>query len=158
MISTRQSEGRMNRTALHRLTLLFGAALSVASSGCRQEPVDLPEIFITRSVGVNFLERGQLTEAETQFKKLIQLAPKDPFGYANLGLTYLRAGRYSDAERELHRAQKLDPTDPDVELIVARLYSLTGRWDEARATLEKLHLSLIHISEPTRLGMISYAV
>jgi len=118
---------------------LFGAALAIASTGCRQEPVDLPEIFITRSVGVNFLERGQLPEAETQFKRLIQLAPKDPLGYANLGLTYLRAGRYSDAERELRRAQKLDPTSPDVELIVARLYSLTGRWDEARATLEKLH-------------------
>ena len=49
-------------------------------------------------MGLNYLDRGQLPEAEAQFKKLIALAPADPLGYANLGLTYLRAGRYSDAE------------------------------------------------------------
>src|SRR5450756_55273 len=33
-----------------------------------------------------------------------------------------------------------------------------GRLESARNSPQCLHLSLIHISEPTRLGMISYAV
>jgi Flp pilus assembly protein TadD len=118
--------------------LLAGASLVAVSIGCRQEPPDLPEIFTTRAAGTTFLERGQLPEAEQEFRKLIQLAPDDPLGYANLGLTFLRAGRYSHAEEQLRRAERLDPGSAEVGLIVARLYSLTGRWAEARATLEKL--------------------
>ncbi len=107
-------------------------------AGCREKPADPSELFITQSKGVNFLERGQLPEAEEQFRKLVRMAPGDPLGHANLGLTYLRGGRFDDAERELRRAQRLDPTNRDVGLIVARLYSLTNRWDEAQGTLETL--------------------
>jgi len=89
-------------------------------------------------LGTSYLQRNQLPEAETEFKKLTKLAPDDPLGYADLGLTYLQAGRYADAEEQLLRARELDPANTEVGLALARLYSLTGRPSDARATLERL--------------------
>ena len=89
-------------------------------------------------LGLSYLRRNQLAEAEAEFRKLTDLAPNDPLGYADLGLTYMQAGRYDEAERELRRARELDPRNADVGLALARLYSLTGRPSEARAMLEEL--------------------
>jgi tetratricopeptide (TPR) repeat protein len=121
-----------------RLSVLVGALLALAVYGCRPEPASIEELFTTRSMGLNYLNRGQLPEAETQFKKLIELAPSDPLGYANLGLTYLRAARYSDAEAKLLRARELDPANLEIGLMLAKLYSLTGRRAEAHSALDKL--------------------
>jgi protein involved in temperature-dependent protein secretion len=87
---------------------------------------------------LGYLQRNQLAEAETEFKKLIRLAPDDPFAYANLGLAYLQAGRYEEAEKQLSRAHELEPKNADVDLALARLFSLTQRRKEARNTLDRL--------------------
>ncbi len=89
-------------------------------------------------LGLSYLQRNQLPEAESQFKKLTELAPDDPLGYAELGLTYLQAGRYPEAEKELRKARELDPANTEIGLALARLYALTGRSAEARTTLERL--------------------
>ena len=89
-------------------------------------------------LGLSYLQRNELPQAESAFTKLTSLAPDDPLGYASLGLTYLQAGRYAEAEKQLRRARDLDPASTEVGLALARLYSLTGRPSDARATLEKL--------------------
>ena len=98
----------------------------------------MEELYTARMLGTGYLQRNQLPEAETEFKKLTKLAPDDPLGYADLGLTYLQAGRYAEADKQLLRARELDPASSEVGLALARLYSLTGRPSEARATLERL--------------------
>ena len=98
----------------------------------------MEDLYTTRMVALSYLQRNQLPQAESSFKKLTELAPDDPLGYADLGLTYLQAGRYEDAEKQLRRAQELDPGSSEVGLALAKLYSLTNRPAEARATLEKL--------------------
>ncbi|MEP6904823.1 MAG: tetratricopeptide repeat protein, partial [Gemmatimonadales bacterium] len=120
------------------MSVFIGIVLAVAMSGCRQEPASIEDLFTTRSMGLNYLNRGQLPEAETQFRKLISLAPADPLGYANLGLTYLRAGRYKEAEAQLDRARELDPANVEIDLMLAKLYSLTRRRAEALEILDKL--------------------
>jgi tetratricopeptide (TPR) repeat protein len=120
------------------LTLSVFAAVASIGAGCRSKPVDTQELLTAQSLGLRDLQRGMLTEAEQQFKRVASLAPRDPLGYANLGLTYLRGGRYAEAEAELKRARKLNPQSAEVALILAKLYSLTGRSDEARRTLEQL--------------------
>src|SRR5438477_1136089 len=112
--------------------------VAIAVADCRSKPAPVEELFSTRMLGLSYLQRNQLPEAEIQFKKLIELAPNDPLGYTNLGLTYLQAGRFADAEKQLKRARELDPLNADIGLMLAKLYSLTGRPGEARATLEKL--------------------
>ena len=117
--------------------LFCAAVMSVA--GCRGEPASVEDLYTTRMLGLSYLQRNQLPQAESAFTKLTKLAPDDPLGYANLGLTHLQAGQFKDAEDELLRARKLDPHSPEIGLALARLYSLTDRATEARATLEKLH-------------------
>ena len=88
-------------------------------------------------LGLSYLQRNQLPEAEVQFKKLIDLAPDDPLGYLNLGLTYLQAGRYADAEKQLRKAHEIEPANTDIDLALAKVYALTNRAADARALLEK---------------------
>ena len=118
--------------------VFLGIALIAATPACRPKPVSVEELYTTRMLGLSYLQRNQLPEAESEFKKLTELAPDDPLGYANLGLTYLQAGRYPEAEKQLRRARELDPASTEVGLALARLYSLTGRPSDARATLERL--------------------
>ena len=110
-----------------------------ALSGCRSEPPANPEALLqARSLGLGYLQRDRFAEAEGEFKKIIALAPNDPFGYTNLGLTYMRMSRFEEAEAQLDRARALDPSNPDITLTLARLYAVTGRADEARRALEAL--------------------
>ncbi len=89
-------------------------------------------------LGLSYLQRNQLAEAESSFKQLTKLAPDDPLGYANLGLTYLQAGRFDDAEKQLKKARELDPKNADIGLALAKVYSLTKRPIEARDLLESM--------------------
>ncbi len=129
----------MTRTAIRAWTVFLGAACLAASTACRPKPAaSVEELYTTRTLGLSYLRRNQLPEAEAEFRKLTTLAPDDPAGYADLGLTYLQAGRYAEAEKALDRAHKLDPASAEIGLARARLYSLTARPDDARTTLEQL--------------------
>ena len=99
---------RMSRTSRAGTTLL----LVLAAACPRAERASVEELYTTRMLGLSYLQRNQLAEAEAEFKKLTRLAPDDPLGYANLGLTYLQAGRYAEAEKQLERARELDPRAP----------------------------------------------
>ncbi|HMG71531.1 MAG TPA: FG-GAP-like repeat-containing protein [Gemmatimonadaceae bacterium] len=118
--------------------IFLGAGLFAAAATCRSKPASVEDLYTTRMLGLSYLQRNQLPEAEAEFKKLTTLAPDDPLGYANLGLTYLQAARYAEAETQLRRARELDPASTEVGLALAKLYTLTGRPADARAMLEQL--------------------
>ncbi|HKW46140.1 MAG TPA: tetratricopeptide repeat protein, partial [Gemmatimonadaceae bacterium] len=127
----------MNRKAWRRsaAAVLLGIAGAFA---CRSKPAPVEEVYSTRMLGASYLQRNQLPQAESTFKRLIELAPDDPLGYANLGLTYLQSGRYDEAEKQLRRARELDPGSADIGLMQAKLALLEGKPADARAILEKL--------------------
>jgi hypothetical protein len=119
--------------------MLLGIVLALLANGCRSErKAGVEELFSLRSQGLTFLHQDDLPAAEAQFRKLVELAPDEPLGHADLGLTLLRAGRFDEAEEHLLRARKLDPASADIGLMLAKLYSLTRRPDEAREILEGL--------------------
>ncbi|HEX8850032.1 MAG TPA: FG-GAP-like repeat-containing protein [Gemmatimonadaceae bacterium] len=126
------------RTLPRASGLLLGGALVALLTACPREQVPVEELYTTRMLGLGYLERNQLAEAESAFRKLTKLAPDDPLGYTNLGLTYLQAGRLDDAEKQLERARKIDPAGVESGLALARVYALTSRPREAREVLEKL--------------------
>jgi tetratricopeptide (TPR) repeat protein len=107
-------------------------------AGCKKQEPRTAELFQAQFQGLSYLETGRLPEAEAEFQKVIELAPGEALGYANLGLTYLRGARYADAEARLRRARELDPANAEIGLMVAKLYAVTGRASEARRTLEQL--------------------
>lgn len=120
-----------------RLRLAGSAVIAVLAGwlvGCGGERPQ-GDVFVARTKGLVYLEQDQLGEAETEFRKVIALAPDDPLGYANLGLVQLRAGRLRDAERQLLRALQRDSTALAPALTLAKVYDLTARRAEARALL-----------------------
>ena len=125
--------------ACRQWAIFLFTAVTASMTACRSEPPPpTEELYTTRMVGLSYLQRNQLPEAESAFKKLTQLAPDDPLGYESLGLTYMQGGRYPDAEKQLLRARELDPASTNVGLALSRLYAATGRSAEARTTLEQL--------------------
>ena len=128
----------MTRIVWRAWVVVLGVA-SVVAAGCKPKAAPVEELYTTRALGISYLRRNQLTEAESAFTQLTKLAPDDPFGYANLGVTYLQGGRYADAEKQLQRARSLDPSSAEVGLALAKLYALTNRQADARTTLEQLH-------------------
>jgi cytochrome c-type biogenesis protein CcmH/NrfG len=123
-----------------RALFLTGLVAGMVWIACGGEDVDpaqrAAEIITARTVGLAYLEENRLPEAEAEFLKLIDLAPDEYLGYANLGLVYLRMNRYPEAEAQLDEALRLQPNDPEVHLLLSELYQATGRTDEAIATLE----------------------
>jgi Tfp pilus assembly protein PilF len=110
------------------------------SSGCRnkeektsQKSTDLVTI---KTLGLAYLEEFKLEEAEKEFLKFIDLAPKEKLGYANLGLTYLRMAKYPEAEKQLKKAIEIDPKDPDIRLILATVYKMNNERDRSIAELK----------------------
>ena len=124
----------------HKRAALLAVAIGItlAGLGCRQEHASVEELYTTRMLGLSYLQRNQLAEAESSFKQLTKSAPDDPLGYANLGLTYLQAGRLDDAEKQLKRARELDPKNAEIGLALAKVYSLTKRPQDAKELLEAL--------------------
>lgn len=89
-----------------------------------------------RTLGLAYLEENNLQEAESEFKKLIELDPNESLGYANLGLVYVRMGKYTDAESQLKKAIELDPGNPDIRLILSKSYELNGQRDLSEEVLK----------------------
>ncbi len=99
----------------------------------KKKSVDMVTV---RTLGLAYLEENKLNEAEAEFKKLIEIAPDEANGYANLALVYVRKADYAQAEVEIKNALKHSPDDPDIRLNLAEIYELTGSEKEATATLE----------------------
>ena len=68
-----------------------------------------------RNLGLAYIEEENFIEAINVFKVLIELAPNEPLGYANLGLAYLNLDEdYKLAEPLIQNAINLDPDNPDI--------------------------------------------
>ena len=90
-----------------------------------------------RNLGLAYLEEERYSDAANEFNMLVEIAPKEPLGYANLGLTYLRtSGKLKQSEEWLQKALKLVPNDPDIRLLLAKVYELTNRESQAVTALE----------------------
>ena len=116
-------------------------AFVVLPLSCRNNPEKeqqkSTDLVTTKTLGLAYLEEFKLDEAETEFLKFINLAPKEKLGYANLGLTYLRMGKYPEAEKQLLKAIKIDPRDPDIRLILATVYQMNDERDRAITELKE---------------------
>jgi Tfp pilus assembly protein PilF len=139
LINQNRGSRRMTFATWSRRIALGALAAATVATGCRKaKTASVEELYATRTLGLGYLQRNQLPEAEAEFKKLTTMAPDDALGYADLGIVYLQAGRLADAEVQLVRARELDAASAEVGLALARVYALTNRAGDARSTLEKL--------------------
>ncbi|MGH7496012.1 MAG: FG-GAP-like repeat-containing protein [bacterium] len=89
-----------------------------------------------RNLGLAYLEDNKLREAAAEFQTLVEIAPQEPLGYANLGLACLRMHELEPAEKWLHEALQQEPDHLDICLLLAKVYELTDRENQAIRTLE----------------------
>ena len=127
----------MKRTYILLLVLFCFLFIFSCKNSTEKQTQKSTELVTTRTLGLAYLEEFKLEEAEKEFLKFINLAPKEKLGYANLGLTYLRMGRYPEAEKRLLKAIKIDPADPDIRLILATVYQMNDQRDRAVSELRE---------------------
>ena len=110
--------------AILAVAFLFTAALTAAPP--TEEQVRL------RNLGYAQLENAQDVEAESTYRQLIELAPREPLGHANLGIALLRQEQHEAALAAIDRALELGGDRADLRLVRADiLQGTTGRGEEA---------------------------
>src|SRR2546426_4901125 len=134
-------QASMIRNALQHL----GVVAALLLAGCRgREPAPGgalerdAAILAARTLGLAYLQKNQLAQAETSFRRIVALAPDQALGYANLGLVQLRQGRYREAETAILRAAALDTANDDIALTLAKVYERTGRSAAARGEVDRV--------------------
>jgi tetratricopeptide (TPR) repeat protein len=89
-----------------------------AASG-RSTPAD-PALLFQR--GQEALNRGELDEAEHDFRQFLTLDPQAGGAYANLGVVYVRRKQWSKALEMLHKAEQILPQEPGIRLNIGLTY------------------------------------
>ncbi|MGH7456131.1 MAG: tetratricopeptide repeat protein, partial [bacterium] len=112
----------------------------VVLAGCKKReainPDTAKQMVTHRNLGLAYLEENKLREAATEFQSLVEIAPREPLGYANLGLIHLRLHEHEQAEKWLLQALKQEQDNPEIRLLLAKVYELTDRENQAIRTLE----------------------
>ncbi|MFQ5446484.1 MAG: tetratricopeptide repeat protein, partial [Saprospiraceae bacterium] len=110
--------------------------------GCSENPEDKKkremDIEYLRIIGRAYLEEDRLDEAKETFNSLIEAAPDDASGYANLGLVFLKQNKYDEAKTKIEKALKKAPGNPDILMISAQYFVLTNNTDKAISELQKI--------------------
>lgn len=120
------------------LTWLASIVLLTGCDGTRSNQEQLSEAQLIRNTGLELLDQNRYEEAETEFKKLIELAPDEVIGYANLGIVYLRQDKLSEAESYFNQALELDPENVTVRLNLFDVYERLDDKQQAESQLAKV--------------------
>ena len=83
------------------------------------------------NMGNLLLRQGKTAEAESMFRKAIQLNPLKPEAYLNLGALLTNRGKYNEAILNYKQAIDLDPNQRTAYINLALTYEKMG--DTARA-------------------------
>ncbi len=103
------------------LFLLLGAAFSLTSpqSPAKTAAADPAQLF---QRGQSALDRGELPEAERDFRGVLKLDPEAGAAYANLGVVYMRRKQWDQALVMLHKAEKKLPGLTGIRLNIGLAY------------------------------------
>ena len=75
---------------------------------------------------------GSIDEAESCWRRFLELAPDDRAGWLNLGRIEAKRENWAESARQFSRAARLDPDSFDAAYNLGLAYRKLGRVDEAR--------------------------
>jgi Flp pilus assembly protein TadD len=113
------------------------AALGAASacSSCRREPTPAAEaprdVVIAFYTGVSAMQTSQEILARQQLDRVVELAPEEPAGWANVGLLLLRQQDIEQASQRLAKAAELAPRSAHIQRLQALASSRQGNLVQA---------------------------
>ncbi len=125
----------------HIIYIIITTFILFTIQSCKQKPVDEKQLardkITIRTLGLAYMEENKLEEAEAEFLKLIDIAPEEALGHANLGLVYLRMDNYQKSIKQLDEAVSIKPKDPGIRLIRAKAFDLNNDTEKAIEELEE---------------------
>ncbi|MBV9180654.1 MAG: winged helix-turn-helix domain-containing protein, partial [Acidobacteria bacterium] len=80
----------------------------------------------------------KFADAETEFRRALQLDPRDAAAHHWRGLNLTILGRFDEAEPEFRKAQLLDPASPMIEDGLAENFYYSRRFDDAISELQSM--------------------
>src|SRR6202035_3814115 len=86
-----------------------------------------------RNLALAQLENERPADAEATLLQLVQIAPADPLGYADLAVACLRQQKYEAALAWAEKALARTPRRADLLALKGEVLQWSGRSDEARA-------------------------
>ena len=112
------------------LRLAAAAALTAAAAAGVAAAQPSEEMARLRNLGYAQLENEQPAEAESTFRELIELAPDEPLGHANLGVALLRQDQHEAALVSIDQALDLAGERADLRLVRAAILQWAGDRNE----------------------------
>ncbi len=123
------------------LLALAQVALSLQAPAVKSQSPEQAAVIQTIRTGRDAMQRGNLQEAEVQFRKATAAAPSFSDAYLGLGLVQLRRGEIDDAIQALSRATELNPKLPGAHLFLGIAEYQVGQ-PESAATALKAEIAL----------------
>src|ERR1700681_3203644 len=77
-----------------------------------------PQVVHLLQLGSDAMHRGNVAEAESDFRQAVAAAPGLADAYLGLGLTKLKQAKLDDAEKSLVQAAKLNPQLPGAHMFL----------------------------------------
>ena len=78
--------------------------------------LDPEKASIREALGIAYFRIMRWTEAEAEFRKVLELSPADDYAHYALGRALRNQGRHDEAETYLKLARSLRPRRPDDDL------------------------------------------
>jgi tetratricopeptide (TPR) repeat protein len=124
---------RFTAVAFYGLAMLaLSSASGMATQGSQDETLQQYS-----EAGQQALAAGHYEEAESDFKKLLQIAPDIAEIHATLGLVYFQEKKFDEAVPALKQALKLKPTLSKASTLLAMSLSEVGEYKDALPGLLK---------------------
>ncbi|MGH9857748.1 MAG: tetratricopeptide repeat protein, partial [Acidobacteriota bacterium] len=158
MKSLRIKRHDFTKQSLRSIVYLIPLFFFILPFGCKKDEVpnhdQIRKLLTHRSLGLAYLEENQLDKAVTEFNQVIEIAPDEALGHANLALTYLRKTQYQEAEKHAQKALQLS-REPEIHLIYAEVLERTGKPDAAITELQhSVKASANHIPSQYKLAQL----
>jgi tetratricopeptide (TPR) repeat protein len=121
------------------ITLIALPGTNAAASAAmlkKQAPVP-PKAIEQYNKGLQDLDQGKASDAESAFKKAVKIYPEFANSYLRLSAIYADQNRFPDAEDAIHHAEAIDKGNPDNYAYLGYLYMKQKQPDKAQQSFEK---------------------
>jgi spermidine synthase len=88
-------------------------------------------------LGETYLARDRPSDAESGFRRALQIAPDDPRALIGMGTLLIRNGRLEESLRVLEAALGIDPAGAEAHVQRGAAFYALGRFEEAAADCER---------------------
>lgn len=115
-----------------------------------------PDYFWTHyGLGYQYMQAGNIKEAEAGFKKAVSINPELWLGYFQLGYLYVTEEKYKEAEAEFKKALGFNPDDKRIHNNLGWMYYLDDKSGEAIEEIKKaLNIDANYVQALGNLGSI----